>query len=121
MLRRSRTLPLSTSALLATIALAGCGGDGTNGTSGGSTTSSSSGSGGSGVTVDEVMANLPQSCAFSCGPCPEPDTVYPCPTLGPWADVPHADSCPSWDGSYPAPVQGQCTATIPSGEAVAPA
>ena len=34
-----------------------------------------------------------------------------------WATIPHADSCGDWDGGYPAPVQGQCTAVAASGQA----
>lgn len=73
-------------------------------------------------TVDDIMATLPDSCAFACGSdCPEPTEPYVCPTLKPWAELPHADTCEAWDGKYPAPVQGKCTVSDATGEASAKA
>ena len=70
------------------------------------------------LTVDDVMDDLPRSCAFECGStCAEPVTAFDCPTVKPWDSVPHDKACGAWDGSYPAPVQGQCTASAPTGEA----
>ena len=121
MLRRTRSLPLVLSALLAQ--LAGCGGNGepsaTTGTGGGTTTSSTGGQPNVG-TVDDIMSSLPVSCAFACDACPEPDTAFSCPTLQPWSALPHAAACGPWDGTFPAPVQGACVATTPTGEASRP-
>jgi hypothetical protein len=69
------------------------------------------------VTVDDVMDDLPQSCAFECGGCAEPVTAFDCPTIKAWDKVPHDAACGAWDGTYPAPTAGQCTAAEPSGEA----
>jgi DNA-binding beta-propeller fold protein YncE len=111
---------------LASIALAACGGGGesTTGTGGQMTTSSSttSGTGGGLGTVDDIMASLPQSCSFDCGSqCTEPDTPFACPTILPWDQLPHDDACGTWDGTFPAPAQGKCTASAPIGEAARPA
>ena len=60
----------------------------------------------------------PTSCAYDCpnvSSCPESTTPYVCQNTAAWATIPHADSCGDWDGGYPAPVQGQCTAVAPSG------
>src|SRR5262245_49918459 len=70
---------------------------------------------------EEVMAGLPASCAFECDGCPEPEQPFDCPTMKPWAELSHADACLDWDETYPAPVQGRCTATEPTTEAVRPA
>ena len=62
----------------------------------------------------------PTSCAYDCpgvSSCPETTTPYACQNTGAWGSIPHADSCADWDGGYPAPVQGQCTAVAASGEA----
>src|SRR5690348_11601288 len=69
------------------------------------------------ATVDDIMANLPASCAFACSGCAEPTTAFACPTLDSWTNLPHADACKAWDGTYPTPVKGQCTASEPTGEA----
>jgi hypothetical protein len=66
---------------------------------------------------DELMATLPRSCAFDCGSCAEPEVPFSCPTLLPWRDLPHADACEAWDGTYPAVTPGRCTASEPSGDA----
>src|SRR5262249_37658495 len=50
--------------------------------------------------------------------CAEQTKPYACPTVGAWADIPHGPACSSWDGSYPTPVAGKCSATAPSGDAV---
>lgn len=62
----------------------------------------------------------PESCAYVCpsADCKENTQPYVCPALGAWAAIPHAAECPSWDGSYPAPVAGQCKATEPGGDAL---
>jgi DNA-binding beta-propeller fold protein YncE len=68
-------------------------------------------------TVEDLMADLPASCAFACSDCAEPATPYACTTLKPWAELPHAASCGNWDGKNPEPQQGKCTASEPTGEA----
>ena len=88
--------------------------------------SSSGGSGGvagsGGVGGDPAeFAAVEKSCAYHCPPlgssCAEVTTPYACQNLGAWDAIPHADTCGSWDGSYPAPVPGKCSASAPSGEA----
>jgi DNA-binding beta-propeller fold protein YncE len=115
--------PLALAALLAALAATACGGDEAQApaaTTATGTTSTGTGGAGGGepATVDDIMAELPQSCAFSCGECAEPDEPFACPTLKPWADLPHADACGAWDGAYPTPQKGQCTASTPTGDAV---
>jgi DNA-binding beta-propeller fold protein YncE len=89
--------------------------------------SSSSGAGGSGgvggSNVDPRAFYFPPapSCAYECATlpsCSENTTPFVCPTVGPWANIPHASLCPAWDGTYPVPVTGQCTATTPTGDAL---
>jgi DNA-binding beta-propeller fold protein YncE len=61
------------------------------------------------------------SCALQCNvSCAEPEKPYFCPAMRPWAEMPHADACPTWDGTYPAVTQGACTSSAPSGDAVKP-
>jgi len=68
-------------------------------------------------TPSSFMSNLPASCSFECGECPEPETAFACPALRPWSALPHADECPAWDGKYPAVTPGKCTVTDATGEA----
>ena len=102
--------------------VAACGGE--------TDTSSSGGSGGSTTTttttttvdVDEFMV-APKSCAYTCPDemgCPEKETPYACPSMGPWAEIPHLDTCPSdYDGTtLPDPVNGKCTVSAPTGAAL---
>ena len=87
---------------------------------GGASTSSSTGgtgAGGAETNVETIMGSLPKSCAFECADCPEPETPYACPTVQPWATLPHDPACGAWDGTYPAPVVGRCTVSAPAGEA----
>jgi DNA-binding beta-propeller fold protein YncE len=61
------------------------------------------------------------SCALQCNSeCNEPATPFPCPAMRAWTEMPHADACPSWDGSYPAATSGVCVASEPSGDAIKP-
>ena len=65
----------------------------------------------------------PTSCAFTCPastttPCAEADAGYACPSLAPWASIPHDDGCGAWDGKYPAATPSACTVSDPTGEAV---
>jgi hypothetical protein len=116
---------LAPAALAAILAAAGCKGSdaaapaATTATTSGTTGSAGGGGAGGGLgSVDDVMTSLPQSCAFACGGCDEPKTPYACPTLDAWEKLPHADACGAWDGTYPAPAKGQCTASAPSGDAI---
>src|SRR5580692_4326332 len=64
------------------------------------------------------------ACALNCDPtCTEATQPWVCPALAPWAQIPHDPTmCGSFDGTtYPTPVSGQCTATVPSGSAIAEA
>lgn len=71
-------------------------------------------------TVEDIMAELPKSCAFQCNQgCTEPEVSYDCPTLAPWDQLPHESTCEKFDGTYPAPVQGKCTVSDATGEAAA--
>lgn len=80
------------------------------------------GTGGTGGTQDppdlDPYLKVPKSCAYSCGqPCSEDQTPYACLSLAGWNAIPHVDSCPAWDGTFPAH-EGKCTATTPSGDAI---
>jgi DNA-binding beta-propeller fold protein YncE len=63
----------------------------------------------------------PGSCVLNCDPtCAEPQAPWQCPALADWSAIPHAAACGSFDGhTFPAPVQGACTASSPSGDALA--
>jgi YVTN family beta-propeller protein len=110
--------------LLVSAALSACGGENSSSGTGGSSSTSTTtdtGTGGS-LSADDVMGALPRSCAFDCdGACTEPDKPYDCPTIKPWADVPHDAACGSWDGTFPAPVKGKCTSTDATADAAAKA
>ena len=72
-----------------------------------------------GPTVDpSTFAQVAPSCAFSCDCSAEVVKPYACQNLGEWSAIAHADTCAAWDGSYPAKVTGQCTASLPTGEAL---
>jgi len=60
----------------------------------------------------------PVSCAFDCGDCTEPEQPYDCPAMRPWASMPHAAACGCWNGQYPTPIAGSCSASEPSGDAL---
>lgn len=87
--------------------------------SSGSSSSGTGGTGGAGPDPYEFAA-APQSCAYQCpsDQCAEQDTPYACPSLGEWTKVPHTELCEAWNGVFPTPVQGKCTTTAPSGEAL---
>jgi len=73
-------------------------------------------------TVDDIMGALPKSCAFLCGgECSEPAQPFVCPALKPWKELPHAQACEAFDGTFPAPAEGKCTVSDASGEAAAKA
>ena len=62
-----------------------------------------------------------RSCVFKCpvsADCAEATGPYACQNLGDWSSIPHADTCPVWDGKPPAPRTGKCTASAPSGDAI---
>ncbi len=61
------------------------------------------------------------SCALSCNAaCQEAATPWTCPALADWSLIPHDTPCGSWDGSSPPPVTpGACSATEPTGDALA--
>ncbi len=68
--------------------------------------------------MDEVRST--DSCALRCGQeCAEHTQPWDCPAMRPWSAIPHAKECGGWNGKYPAVQPGQCTATEPSGEAIA--
>jgi DNA-binding beta-propeller fold protein YncE len=72
------------------------------------------------------MDNLKESpsCILNCDPaCTEATTPWVCPALDAWSNLPHdATACGSFDGkTYPAPQQGQCAASDPTGDALAKA
>jgi DNA-binding beta-propeller fold protein YncE len=68
----------------------------------------------------DAFSQVQPSCAYDCpgDKCAEQTTPYACQNLLPWQQIPHAGTCETWDGKPPTPVQGKCTATAPSGEAV---
>ena len=73
-------------------------------------------------TPDQWMYDLSQngSCVLFCDPsCSEATKPWVCPALDSWGNLPHAASCQPFDGSTtPAPQQGACSATDPSGDAL---
>ena len=72
--------------------------------------------GDSGLSTDpEDYRSPPLSCAFDCDDKCEPKG-YECPALADYKLLPHATSCGSWDGTFPA-VVGKCTAAVSTGEA----
>lgn len=76
-----------------------------------------------GVSIDDFMRRLPTSCAFDCkNGCPD-EAVGPfvCPAMDDWSKIPHDDACGASAPPTPTPVKGQCTATEPTGEAIAKA
>jgi YVTN family beta-propeller protein len=69
--------------------------------------------------VDDLRGD--QSCVLDCDPsCTESTAPWVCPALAGWSTLPHDPTgCGSFDGqTYPAPQQGQCTATTPGGTAI---
>jgi WD40 repeat protein len=124
MLRARPSLCFVAAALFASIA--GCGNaPALEGSSSGTTgsTSSSGGTGGQ-PSVEDIVSNLPPSCSLECPAppnCTEPETPFVCPTLAPWAGLPHDPACGAWDGTYPAVVKGQCAAVDPTSDAIVPA
>ncbi len=119
---RRQSLASVAALALAFLPLAGCGGGGETGPGGGSSVSSSaSGTGGGGGDPMDFYSPPPDSCAYDCPhttPCAEQSTHYVCPSLGPFAEIPHAPECGGWDGKYPAPIAGKCTASAPTKEAL---
>src|SRR6185312_17373995 len=96
MTNRPRTA-LALLAPLLTASLAGCGGGPSKdtGTGGGGATTTTTTSLGS---VDDIMGTLPCSCSLDCpSDCAEPDTPYACPTVLPYAELPHDTACGAWD------------------------
>ena len=69
--------------------------------------------------VTAVKCESHKSCVFQCGtPCAEPERPFECPSLRPWAAIPHAAACGTFDGTtMPTPVAGKCTGTAPTGDA----
>lgn len=65
----------------------------------------------------------PKSCAFDCPAtsCAEETTPYACPAMDAWNVMAHDETCPAWDGTFPAPTATQCKVSAPSGDAVKPA
>jgi DNA-binding beta-propeller fold protein YncE len=120
-----RIRPVAPALLLLAHAVLGCSsGDGPRssaGAGGGSTSTSAATTttgAGAGPSVEDIMGSLPESCSFVCGGvCNEPDTPFDCPTVKPWQTLPHDPACGTWDGTYPAPVAGKCTASVPTGAA----
>ncbi|MEO7328579.1 MAG: hypothetical protein ABI193_08380, partial [Minicystis sp.] len=116
-LPRTSLLALLLLAPLLLAPFAACGGDP-------ATTSSSASSTGTGTggTIDPYafFDPPPESCAYLCPneACAEQSAPYACPSLGEWSKIPHAPTCETWDGTYPAVKQGVCKATAPSGEAL---
>ncbi len=68
----------------------------------------------------EDFAYAPTSCAYLCpnSSCEEATKPYSCPAMGEWPKIAHLPECPAWDGKYPEAVQGKCTASEPTGDAI---
>ena len=116
------TRPFAFTPLLALAAACGSPGIHATTTGSSSSSSSSSGSGGSGggLPAPSDFIGPTPSCAYACpsDTCAEQTAPYACQNLLPWDQVPHADTCEKWDGHYPAPAAGKCTASAPVGEAI---
>lgn len=106
--------------LLLFACVAGCGDETLPGNASASTSSSSSSGGDAGVGDPSEYLNVPLSCAYECpnDKCAERETPYACPSLAAWDAIPHLDACPKWDGTYPTPQQGACTASAPALDAI---
>src|SRR5579859_4160279 len=79
-----------------------------------------------GESASDFMDNLKEdtTCILDCDPaCTEATTPWVCPALADWDTIPHdPTACGGFDGkTYPAPQQGKCVATAPSGDAIAKA
>ena len=113
---------LASPLLLLLLSAAGCGDGGE--TQSGSTETTTTTSGTTTTTTPgpdpEEFAFVQPTCVYACPPsdCPESSSDYVCQNLAPWADVPHADTCEAWGGTFPAPKAGQCAATAPTGDVV---
>ncbi len=62
------------------------------------------------------------SCVLDCAsgtPCDEARKPWTCPALADYASLPHDPSCPAYDGTPPPATTGACTATDPTGDALA--
>jgi sugar lactone lactonase YvrE len=75
------------------------------------------------LSPSDFMDNLKQdsTCILNCDPsCTEAATPWQCPALVDWSTLPHDPTgCGTFDGTtYPAPQQGKCAATDPSGLAL---
>lgn len=104
------------------VSIAGCGDADTTSSAGGSTTGTTSTTSTStppGPDPDEFSAVAP-TCVYQCptANCPEALTDYACQNLGAWTEVPHTGTCEAWDGVFPTPQTGSCTATAPTGESI---
>lgn len=68
--------------------------------------------------VEGLQSN--ESCILECSAtCKEAKAPWTCPALADWSSIPHdPTACGDFDGTYPKPVAGKCTATAPSGQAV---
>src|SRR6185503_9458982 len=106
------------SAVLLSLALAGCSSDSIAPTS----SAASSGAGGGGGSGPDPLefAAVQASCAYECpaSTCPELTAPYACQNLLPWNEIPHDPACGAWDGTAIPPKAGKCTASAPSGEAI---
>jgi DNA-binding beta-propeller fold protein YncE len=98
------------------LVLVGCGSSPAGGGPGGGACAD----GGAADADPRAFSTVAISCAYSCPlACPEATTPYACQNLAPWGCVPHEDACPAWDGvTYPKVVAGQCTASLPSADAM---
>ena len=104
---------------------AGAGGGGQAGKGG------SSGAGGAAVLIcdpaqiagfkSDLLDNT--SCVLDCASgCAEATKPWLCPALAPFATLPHdcaESACGHWDGTYPSPQKGACSASAPTGDALA--
>jgi DNA-binding beta-propeller fold protein YncE len=67
--------------------------------------------------IDVLSCSDAQSCELQCT-CSEPAKPYQCPAMEPWSAMTHA-TCGGFDGStVPDIVQGTCTATTPTADAL---
>ena len=77
------------------------------------------------ISPDDFFSTIKDNpaCALNCDPaCAEATKPWVCPALADWSKIPHAPECGTFDGkTFPAPQQGKCVATDPTGEALAKA
>ena len=107
-------------ALVVAFVLPACGSSDQTSNPGSGGSGGAAGAAGSGPNIEPAdFVYVKKSCAYDCPPasCIENTQPYDCQNLRDWrTGVPHADTCGSWDETYPDVVKGQCTVSAASGD-----